>query len=110
MPTGAQEIACAFKHGMWIDHVLEDMVHRNDVIFSDMIGQVGGLQRTFEDVVSPVPALGRDLRLDLDARALQVEESAELVEVPTVTGPDVKDACRADSGSTGRRIVPAIEP
>jgi hypothetical protein len=87
-----QEIARAFEHCMWVDHVLEDVVHRDDVIFSDMIGQVGGLQRTFEDVVSPGPSLGRYVRLDLDPRTLQIEETTELVEVPTVTGPDVEDA------------------
>jgi hypothetical protein len=74
--------------------VLEDVVHRDDVVPSDMTGEVGGLQGAFEDVVSSGPALGRDVRLDLDARALQIEEPTELVEVPAVAGADVEDAAR----------------
>ena len=77
---------------MWIDDVLKDVVHRDDVIFSYMIGQVGRLERALENVVSPGPPPCGYVRLDLDPRTFQIEEATELVEMPTVTGPDVKDA------------------
>ena len=108
--TRTQEVARPLEHGARIDHVLEDVVHGDDVISSDMLGQVGGLEGPLENVVAPGPSLGRDVRLDLDARTLQIEEATELVEVPAVAGADVEDAARADSGSAGRRSGPAIGP
>ena len=71
--------------------MLEDVVHGNDVVLADMTGQIGVLQGAFEDVVAPGPAFGRYLGLDLDARALQIEEPTQLVEVTAVAAADVKE-------------------
>src|SRR5580700_2234782 len=82
----------ALEHGVRLDHVLKDVVHGDDVVSSDMVGKVRGLERTFEDVVAPSPALRSDVRLDLNPRAFQVQESAKFVKVSTITSTDVEDA------------------
>src|ERR1700676_3486615 len=76
----AQEIEGTLEHGVWVDHVLEYVVHRYDVIPAHMIGEVSSLQCALEHVVSAGSPLGRDVRLDLDPRTFQIEEATGLVE------------------------------
>jgi hypothetical protein len=72
--------------------MFEDVIHGDDVISSRMIGQVRCLKGALQDVVSPRPPLGGDVRLDLHTCALEVEKAAKLVEVAAIAGPDVEDS------------------
>ena len=74
-----------------IHDVLENVVHRDDVVLPDVSGQIGVFEGAFDDVVSPSPTFGRHLWVDLDARGFEVEEPAQLVEVAAIAGADVKE-------------------
>ena len=89
--TRAQKVPRPFQHGAGFDHVLEDVVHGDHVVLPEMIGQIGCLEGSFQHVIAPGPPFGRDLRLDLDPCAFQIEEPPELVEVPAVAGSDVEE-------------------
>jgi hypothetical protein len=108
--TGTQEIVGAFEHGVWRDHVLEDVIHGDDVVSSDVTGKVCALERPLKDVVSSCPTLGRDVRLDLNARTFQVEEATEFVEVPAVAGADVEDTARAAPDQSAIETGPGPGP
>src|ERR1700722_3558943 len=86
---------------MRVDHMFEDMIHGDDVVSPDVIGQVSRLEGAFEDVITPSPPFRRHVRLDLDACAFQVEESSELIEVSAVARTHVEQpAGRALDQST----------
>ena len=72
--------------------MLQDVVHGDDVVPADMVGQIGRLECPLQHVVAALASLGRDVRLDLDARAFQVKEPAELVEMTAVTRAHVEEA------------------
>ena len=76
----------------------------------DMVGQVGGLEGAFEDVVAPITAFGGDVWLDLNTRAFQVEESAKFVEVSAVSRADIEYGTGRGSESGGHRSGPVIGP
>ena len=88
--SGPKEVMGMLEHGMWMDHMFEDVIHGDDVVSSDMVGQVGCLEGAFEDVIAPGPALCGDIRLDLNACTFQVEESTEAVEMSQSPVPTSK--------------------
>src|ERR1700677_2567649 len=95
MSTRTEKVVRSFEHEVGIHDVLQAMVQRHDVVSPAVIGEISRLERAVKNVISPIPTLRRHVRLNLDARALQVEVPSQLVEVPTITGPDVEDTSRA---------------
>ncbi len=104
MTAWPQKIPGPLEHGVGEDHVLEHVIHGNHVVCPELTTQIGGFQRALEHVVAASPALGGNLGLNLDAGTFQVEEPPELVEMATVTGPDVEYA----TGTA--RYQPTVKP
>jgi hypothetical protein len=88
----AQDVIGPFEHVSRRDDVLEDVIHRNDVIPTGVSAQVGVLEGSLEHIVPPGTTLGGDVRLDLYAGAFDVEVTAEFVEVATVAGSNIEHA------------------
>src|SRR5450631_1161898 len=79
IPARTKKIAGALEHRSGIHHVLENVIHRNHVVLSDVVSEVRCLQCAFQHLVSPSPPLGGHLGLDLDSSAFQIEEPTQLV-------------------------------
>jgi hypothetical protein len=90
--------------------VLEHVVHRDDVVATLVAGEVHLLERADRDVVAAGPPRRGDIGLELDARAVEVELFAQLVEVPAVAGADVEEAALAPAEERFVLVGPALGP
>ena len=89
--AGSQEAERSLEHDVRLDDMLQNVIHRDDVVSTEMSREVGAFERALDDVVAAGPCLGGYLGLDLDAGTLEVEESAEFVEVAAIASSYVED-------------------
>jgi hypothetical protein len=74
--------------------VLEHVIHRNNVVLSDVARKISRLEGALDHVVTSSPTHGRDVRLDLDTGTFQIDVSPQFVEVPAVPCPHIEDSTR----------------
>src|SRR5262245_55654672 len=107
MAPRSKKASCLMEHRGRVDHVLDHVVHRHDVVPPLVACQAHGLEHSIDDDVATRPAACGHLGLDLDACALDVAVAPELVEMTAVPSPDVEQPTRTTSEQPA--IVAAAE-